>query len=184
MGNCENMCAKAETERPAGASDDPLRDRLSAVIQHLETGRQEAGSDQRPDESMIEPAKSEPCVVDSREGKTVVQYENGGVYEGRLGLTRGLGPQAQAPWLRHAQMARRVGLHWPVAGGQGDRPGHSAPRGGRRLRGRVEGRQSQRPGDLHSRQRHAVPRPVERRQTARLRRRGLARQGDVYRLLL
>lgn len=84
MGNCENMCAKAEAEQQAGASDDPLRDQLSAVIQQLETDRQEAGGDQRPDQSILESAHDEPIVVASHEGKTVVQYENGGVYEGTL----------------------------------------------------------------------------------------------------
>jgi hypothetical protein len=92
MGNCENVCRKSDAgkhEIIGSKTGDKLEDSLNQVIDDLEhdqsgmMGRRVMHED-KPTEESYKDKKDIVRVEPSKNGKTLVQFENGGVYEGRL----------------------------------------------------------------------------------------------------
>lgn len=92
MGNCENVCRKSDADKQevvGSKTDDRLEDSLNQVIDDLEhenegmMGRRVMHEDKHTEESYKD-KKDILRVEPSKNGKTLVQFENGGVYEGKI----------------------------------------------------------------------------------------------------
>jgi hypothetical protein len=84
MGNCENPCRSAEGhDKVPGRTGDELQDQLAAVMVQLEHSEPELNSEIMPHNSTEQSNKELVKVVSVKNGLSLVQYENGGVYEGR-----------------------------------------------------------------------------------------------------
>lgn len=90
MGNCENVCRKSEADKEEtriSKTGDRLEDNLNQVIDILEQSDADFADrkvmrEDKPTEESSKDKKDIVKVESCKNGKTLVQFENGGVYEG------------------------------------------------------------------------------------------------------
>lgn len=83
MGNCENPCRTETQDGKAGRSGDLLQDKITDVMAQLENMEQ-ANTDMMPHQSTDQSNKEGARLMSVQDGMSLVQFENGGMYEGTL----------------------------------------------------------------------------------------------------